>query len=552
MTEATRLVADLPDRSDAVISGLSDAFRRSQVDYLPDSVCWYRDRWLVSTDAWGDRRVGQFDPDAGRWTEFPAPAGWIRRPMSAGGDRLSVLWHEHQADDGRQLALRDGRWDVLEENVEESGITDWDGRRLAHRSPAGNAAVLTAAGEPVQVTTQPDGKSALTGPGWQIGVPRGATVSHLSPSPDREAVLAVIRGGASYQLVVIAGGTGRVLSPQPLRKVVLPSSAWLDDTRVVLCAEEWPSIVPYVWDWASGRVEPVWAPGTIGSVRSVAAAPDGTCAAAVGTPTLPRTLRALDDTSFSEPAPGGEVRAVVVRRGEQLLPCLVHEPLAACRGTAFFVPGGPHVPMWGEFTALTTALNEEGWRVVRVNLSSSGLRQPEYRPKGPVRFGVDDVADLGVVIEELADGPVVTMGMSYGGYVAALAGELSDRCAGVALLGGFLHHDDLAGTAHPGVRQFAEFAFAGRAPLGTDRLRKRYFIAHGELDERIPMSAVRRHLGRMDQRAAFVELDGEGHAIRTDRGARLAYPPLLEWMNDVRGGRAPAAGRRVRDGVEES
>ncbi|OXM48497.1 alpha/beta hydrolase family protein [Amycolatopsis alba] len=531
MTTAPRFLVDLPDRPDDVVRGLSAAFRLSQVDYLPNSVCRYRDRWLISTDAWGDRRLGQFDPAARAWTEFPAPAGWIRRPMSDGGEHLSLLRHEHHADDGAQLALRDGRWDVIEEGVEEGGISDWDGRLLAHRSAAGNAAALTSGGELVQAVPRPDGTSAIIGPGWNIPMPRGATLSHLSPSPDREAVLAVIRSGSSYQTVVFACGTGRVLSSGSLRKVLLPTSAWLDGTRVVVCAEEWPSVVPYVWDWSSGSVEPVWAPGAVGSVRSVAAAPDGTCVAAVGAPTLRRSLRALGDTSL--PDPGGEVRDVIVRRGDQLLPCLVHEPPGARRGTAFFVPGGPHVPVWGEFTSLATALAEAGWRVVRVNLRSSGLRQPEFRPKGPVRYGADDVADLCAVIEELGDGPVVTMGMSYGGYVAGLAGELSDRCVGVALLGGFLHHDDLAGTTHPGVRQFAGFAFRDRAPLGAARLRKRYFLAHGELDNRIPMSAVLRHIDRMDQQATFVELDGEGHAIRTDRGARLAYPPLLQWMDDV-------------------
>lgn len=552
MTEARQRLMDLPDRSDEVISGLSEAFRQSQVDYLPNSVCWWRERWLVSTDAWGDRRLGQLDPTTQTWTEFSTPDGWIRRPMAEHGDHLSLLRHDHHADYGQLLTFRDGRWVTLEEKVDEGEISDWDGQRLAHRGVEGNAAAFAVGGDVVQVVTQPDGKSAIAGPSWTIPLPRGVTLFHLSPSPDREAVLAVVRSGGSYQIVVFSTRTGQALSTRPLRMVVLPTSAWLDDTRVVLCAEEWPSIVPYVWNWSNGDVERVWGSDVVGAVRSVTVASDGTCAAAIGTPARPRTLRLLDDTSVLERLPGGEVRHVVVRRGDQALPCMVHEPPGACRGTAFFVPGGPHIPVWGEFTSLTNALNEAGWRVVRVNLSSSGLRQPEYRPKGPVRYGVDDVADLGAVIEDLADGPVVTMGMSYGGYVSALAGELSSRCVGVALLGGFLHHEDLADTAHPGVRQFAQFAFLDRAPLGAERLSKRYFVAHGELDTRIPMRAVLRHFGRMDQEATFVELDGEGHAIRTDRGARLAYPPLLQWMDDIRGGRVPGGGHRVRTEAEEA
>ncbi|HKS46459.1 MAG TPA: alpha/beta fold hydrolase [Amycolatopsis sp.] len=549
MTEATQLLMDLPDRSDDIISGLSDAFRQSQVDYLPNSVCWHRDRWLISTDMWGDRRLGEFDPSTRAWAEFPTPAGWIRRPMSVDGDHLCLMRHDHHADYGQQFAFRDGRWDVIEEGVDESTITDWDGRLPARRSPEGNATAWALGGEAVHIVPQPDGKSAITGPGWKIPVPRGVTLSHLSPSPDRDAVLAVIRSGGNYQIIVFSSETGRPLSSQPLRKVVLPTSAWLDDTRVVLCAEEWPSVVPYVWDWSTGSVDRIWAPCAVGTVRSVAATPDGTCVAAVATPVAQRALKLLNDTSPLERATAsGEVRSVVVRRGSQLLPCMVHEPLVACRGTTFFVPGGPHIPVWGEYASLARALNEVGWRVVRVNLRSSGLRQPEYRPEKPVQFGVDDMADLCAVIDELADGPVVTMGMSYGGYISALAGELSDRCVGVAILGGFLHHDDLAETAHPGVRQFAEFAFQNREPLRADRLRKRYFVAHGELDTRIPMPAVLRHLSRMDQEPTFLPLDGEGHAIRTDRGARLAYPALLHWMDEIRDG---FVGRSVRTDVEE-
>ena len=100
----------LPNRSDDVIRGLSEAFRPSHVDFLPNSICWYEDRWLISTDVWGDRRLGQFDAGQRTWTEFPAPGGWIRRPMTAGPDGLCLLLHEHHADQGRQLALRGGRW----------------------------------------------------------------------------------------------------------------------------------------------------------------------------------------------------------------------------------------------------------------------------------------------------------------------------------------------------------------------------------------------------------------------------------------------------------
>jgi dipeptidyl aminopeptidase/acylaminoacyl peptidase len=536
MTDATAaaLTGRLPDRSDDVVRGLSEAFRPSHVDALPNSVCWYRDRWLISADIWGDRRLAQFDASLGTWSAFPAPAGWIRRPMTVGGDHLSLLWHEHHADQGRQLELRGDRWETVVEGVDEFTVTDWNGRQVSSRDAGGSATAWAAGGEPIRLVARPDGPQAIVGPGWEIPIPPGATLSHLSPSPDRSTALAVVRRGSNHQAVVVSLHTGQAVNSEPLRHVVQPISAWLDETRVVLVVEEWPSLVPVVWDWARASLDRAWALGSIGTVRSVAATPGGTCVVALGTPSAQRGISLLDDTSPLDQATGSqEVRFSVVRRGDQLLPCVVHEPSVSCRGTVFFLPGGPHLPIWGDYASLAGALSEAGWRVVRVNVRSSGLRQAEYRPAGPVRFGVDDVADLCTVIDALADGPVVTMGMSYGSYIAALAGELSDRCVGVAVLGGFLHPDDLVGTGHAGVRQFAELAFRDRPPLGADHLRKRYFIAHGELDARIPIAAVERHRSRMDQELTFVPLEGEGHVIRTDRGARLTYPSLIRWLSEL-------------------
>jgi pimeloyl-ACP methyl ester carboxylesterase len=431
-------------------------------------------------------------------------------------------------------------------------VTDWNGLQVTCRDAGGNATAWAATGEAIRIVPRPNGAQAMAGPGWEIPIPPGATLTHLSPSPDRSAALVVVRKGGSYQGHVFSLQTGRSMSRESLRQVVLPTSAWLDERRVVVVVEDWPRLVPAVWDWERATLGMAWAPGALGSARSVASAPDGTCVAAVGTPLAQRTIHPLDDTSLVDQASAAaEVRSVIVRRGGQLLPCMVHEPLTACRGTAFYIPGGPHEPIWGEYAPLARALNEVGWRVVRVNVRSSGLRQAAYRPDGPVRYGVDDVADLGAVIDALADGPVVTMGMSYGGYIASLGGEVADRCIGVAVLDGFLHHDDLAGTAHPGVRQFAEFAFRDHPPVEPSRLSKRYFIAHGVLDTRIPIAAIERHRLRMDREVTFVPLTDEGHAIHTDRAARLTYPPLIRWMTEILEDRflVPGAGDRSRTGV---
>lgn len=521
-------IPDLPPRGEGVLGALPEPFRQSQADYLPNSLCWYDGSWLVSTNAWGDRRLARLDHATGAWVEFDAPEGWIRRPMAVHGERLCVLRHAGNADRGDVLTLREGRWDSVATEIEEGAVTDWNGVAVTGRDERGNATAWSPTGTVVGVSEA----GVLGGSDWKIPIPSGATVTHLSPSPDRSAALVVVRVGGDYQGHVFSLRDGRSLSRTSLRHTLLSTSAWLDDARIVVVAEEWPRLVPLVWDWQRGTLDRVWDDVEFGVVRSVAAGQGGTCVMAVATPYTARAVRQLGTAQRGGP---GHVRSVVVRRGGQLLPCLVHEAFGDCQGTAFFFPGGPHEPVWGEYAPLAQAMNEMGWRVVRANTRSSGLRQAEYRPRQPTRYGTDDVADACAIIEALAEGVVVTLGMSYGAYLATRSGELMDRCRGVASLSGFLHHDDLTGTAHPGVRRFVDFAWRENPPDDPPVLTKRYFVAHGELDRRIPIAAIEGHLPRMRRQPTFVRLDREGHALHSDRGARLTYPALLDWLRENEG-----------------
>ena len=520
-------IPDLPPRSDAVLGALPEPFRPSQADYLPDSLCWYDGSWLISANAWGDRRLARLERDTGSWEKFDTPDGWIRRPMAVRGQRLCVLRHAGNADHGEVLALRDGRWDIVAKGVEEGTVTDWNGTAVTGRDRRSNATVMSAGGYVVGVSEA----GFLVGPDWKIPVPRGSTVTHLSPSPDRSAVLVVVRVGGDYQGHVFSLRNGQPLSRTSLRRVLLPTSAWLDDSRIVVVVEDWPRLAPLVWDWKTGDLADVWVGAGFGTVRAVATGASGGCAVTMSTPDTARAVRPLE---AGPDAGSGHVRPVIVERAGQSLPCLVHEALSPCRGTAFFFPGGPHEPVWGEYAPLALAMNELGWRVVRANTRASGLRQARYRPRQPVRYGTDDVADACAIIEALADGPVVTSGMSYGAYLATRAGELSDRCTGIASLSGFLHHDDLSGSGHDGVRRFTQFAWRELPPAEPADLTKRYFLAHGDLDRRIPIAAIERHLSRMKHTPTFVRLDGEGHALHSDRGARLTYPAFLNWLHDIR------------------
>jgi pimeloyl-ACP methyl ester carboxylesterase len=507
------MIPALPPRPADVVGDLPATFRDSQVE----SVCWFDGSWLVSTDAWADRRLGRLD---GTWRPFDAPAGWTRTPMVAGDGTLAVLVHERNADAGSVHARTDGRWTEIAKDVGVGSVTDWDGTRLACRDDHGHATALGRDGEFLGVQND-----AI---GTVIGLPPGVTVTQLVPSPDRSAAAVVVRRGAAYQTRVFCLRTGRSLSPAPFREPVHGTPVWLGAEKLALVVERWPGLEPVVWDWRRDEREHPWPRGLPGAVRSMAVAPDGTCAAAVSTPWSSRRLYELDDLAAAGQGQDREVRTVVAAHDGQRMPCLVYEPATALRGTVFYFPGGPHEPMWAEHSAFSRAMNDDGWRVVRVNVRSSGLREQRFRPSGPVRYGIDDVRDALALIDELGEGPVVTMGMSYGGYLAALAGQQSNRCRAVVVLSGFLSRRDLDHSRHPDVQRFAREAFA-TVPPEPAAFTKPVFVAHGALDPRVPLDAVLAH-----RTATFtvVELAGTGHAILSDHDARRTYPTLLTWLGD--------------------
>jgi len=527
-------IPPLPPRQPSVVGDLPAQFRPSHIDSLPGSVCWFENSWLVSTDAWQDRRLGLLDQRSGIWHELDAPAGWARQPITTAGGALAVLIHERNSDQGRLLSPRSGHWKVLADDVEVGSITDWDGTRFARRDDHGDTTALTGAGGCIRVERRGGPpRIVVGGTDAMIPLPKGATLTHLSPSSGQDLLAVAVRRGSVHQTHVFCLKTGRPVGPASFREAVHARPVWLDSDRVVLVVERWPSLVPVVWHWARDQREEPWPSQLTGTVRSVAVSPDGTCVTALSTPWTARHLRTLDNLDGQAAlAEDREVRRFVVEREGQLLPCLVYETPVAPRGTVFYFPGGPHEPMWAEHSAFTRAMNDDGWRVVRVNVRSSGLREDRFRPDRPVRFGIDDVQDALAIIEALGVGPVVTMGMSYGGYIATMAGERSDRCRAIVVLSGFLSRRDLDRTRHPDVRRFITEAFV-HTPPEPHQLTKQVFVAHGSKDTRVPVDAVRAHASRATGTFTFLELLGQGHAILSDYDARLTYPTLLTWLRDV-------------------
>jgi pimeloyl-ACP methyl ester carboxylesterase len=100
------------------------------------------------------------------------------------------------------------------------------------------------------------------------------------------------------------------------------------------------------------------------------------------------------------------------------------------------------------------------------------------------------------------------------------------------VLSGFLSRRDLDRSEHPEVRRFVQEAFVA-APQEPAALTKPVFLAHGSVDPRVPIDAVRAHAGRARAEFTVVELAGAGHAILSDHDARLTYPTLLAWLHTL-------------------
>jgi len=512
----------LPPRGDDVIATLPETFRASQVDYLPNSMAWYDDELVASVDCWGDRRLGQFRDDT--WTELEGPPGCMRVPRIGDDGALAAFCHAPSSDFGRMSLRHNGNWRPVGEPIEEGAICDWNGVAVTRRN-LGDAVAWGPDAVRIEARSSGDGRRAIRfGSTSELAVPNGATVHQIVPSPDRSLALITMRLGADFRSVVCSTLSGAVVSPTQLREPVTRVAAWRDDGHIVLVRESWPGQTPFVWAWKDSRVDEMWERGDVGVVRSLALRPSTeTMYAATATGGSPRSIHVVDD----EPRHAELVQIRTVQRGAQPIPCIVLEPDGPACGTAFYFPGGPHEPIWAEYSS---GLAANGWRVVRVNTRSSGLRERSLRAKAPFVFGRDDVADAMTAIDELAVGPIVTLGMSYGAYVGALAGEQQPRCVGIASLSGFLSAADLRHTRHAGVADFAATHLHHAHNYEPQVRAKQYFIAHGTEDPRVPFSAMARYAG---PDVMLIGLDAEGHAIHTDRAARLAYPPLFDWLGEL-------------------
>ncbi|WP_433539867.1 alpha/beta hydrolase family protein [Streptosporangium sandarakinum] len=501
-------VIPLPERTERITASLPDPFRRSQLDGDGPAFALTPAGPVVSADAWSGRHLALLT--GGRWTPLTAGPRWHRRPR----------W------DGERLTA-DVSLDLAAERFGEETV------------PLPVPVPIPAAGREPSPVPGPAGRGGkVVHPvlGEVLLPPRAVVEAVVPDSPRRDRIAVLLRRGPARRVVCVDGGgvshwDGPVTSVGP----------WLSPEEVVVVAETWPGRAAYAWHTRTGARRRLTGPGA--AVVGDVLAGDGIAGLSWTSAGQPRRLWTGESAELAAGGlrlrpdpPRGQApppaRHTVLQGPCCPLPCLLRDPPGTARGTVLLLHGGPNGVNLGTWSPFAESLALAGWRVVQPNVRGSNVLDPALRPPPPGRYGVDDADDVLAVLRQVATGPVVAGGMSYGGYLAARVAHLSPRVSGVFLLGGFLRFTDLGDSGHDGVRAFLRTAGDRLAPDAAPAAVP-HFVAHGEEDPRIPAGAVRAHLGELPAGSEWVGIEGEGHGMLTDHAARKVFPRFFAWLDGL-------------------
>jgi dipeptidyl aminopeptidase/acylaminoacyl peptidase len=513
-------IAALPDRLPPVTCGLPYPFARAQVDAERPAFTLTPAGLVVSTDAWSDRHLALFSE--GEWHRVTAGEAWYRNPVWSGRELSATVYDDVAAERAKLLPI----------HLERART----GPPARVNSRAVTIEGNNGYGSGVQVRPSALGE-VLTHPALgEVTLPAGAKVEAVAASDSGRPRAAVLlrRGSARRVMCIDADHTSR------LDTAVVALGPWLSNNELVIVMESWPGRRLCGWNVRTGALRTLVGSTTI-VVDDVQSAP-GQLALSWTNPEQPRRVDVVDLSELQskpwslqpDPLASPVLPAYfdIVDGRRCGLPCVLRDPSGPPRGTVLLLHGGPHGANLATWSPFAQSLTLAGWRVVQPNVRGSGLLDPKVRLPAPGKYGRDDVDDVISVLRRVATGPVVAGGLSYGGYLAARTAQACPEIRGVFLLGGFLRLTDLAGSNYPQVQAFlrnvgerfeTESAFA---PVP-------HFVAHGTADPRIPADAVLAHTKELATGSVTIPIPGEGHGMVTDHAARLVFPSLFSWLDDL-------------------
>ncbi|MFF1542158.1 alpha/beta fold hydrolase [Microbacterium sp. NPDC058269] len=495
------------NKSGTLTAALPEPFVRGQIRAGRGAYALVSSSVLALVDSFGDVSVADLRSPGIRAGTVPADS---RFGMSETGDARATLWvRERSRGDAIQSDLRgvDKRRDL------------WG---LDCRMSSRTADVLEVA--------QDQGIRVLQAGLLRVRLTGGMRVLAATVSPDGSLLALTVsrRGGSVSRIFDIVRGA--MVGELPIKNGVV--AAWVDNTRVLITAWEWPNSALVEFDVLTGssRTQLVVHHRTVDDVtiaeNSIAFTLTG---AAEPRQLVSGTYNELREDSAKASTPDGVLHT---RVGPRKLPVIVMEPTMELRGTVYLFHGGPGGRWEPKYSPLSESLREMGFQVVMPNLSSSSLPETSAQWSKSSRLGESDVEDAIAVIKATARGKkIIVGGQSYGGFVAWQVGRAMENIHGVFCLGGFLSPDNLRRSAHRETRELLATGMFSTVDAG--RRLPPLFFAHGGRDTRIPSEDLLEYIHDLGIEMTGLVIDEMGHGVTSDSDAAQIYPEMFSWIRDV-------------------
>ncbi len=228
-----------------------------------------------------------------------------------------------------------------------------------------------------------------------------------------------------------------------------------------------------------------------------------------------------------------------------------------------YVHGGPESQSMLTWNPVVQALVARGFGVVVPNVRGSTGYGKRFASLDDTTRRLDSVRDLAAIHDWLSSagfdpGRAALFGGSYGGYMvlAGVAFQPDLWAAGVDIVGisdlvTFLENTSAYRRSHR-EREYGSLAldreFLEQAsPLRrADDIRAPLFVIHGENDPRVPVSEARQLVASLERRGIAHELlvfDDEGHGLAKLKNRLVAYPKVVEFLEQHLGVAGPDASR---------
>ncbi len=236
------------------------------------------------------------------------------------------------------------------------------------------------------------------------------------------------------------------------------------------------------------------------------------------------------------------VEAFMLNTQTRTIPSLRITPLTKSTHNCWAVifHGGPHDTYQGEWNPIIGTLLVHGWNILCPNVKgSTGFGKAYAQLQG--NWGIEDLEDaLTSTTYALAQtSKVVVIGMSYGGYLAALVGtQLGTQVLGFVGINGIYSPSELSKSVPPLVGEWLQREQVTYRTPDAVKLSNRYtrgLLIHALNDEVAPANqaiALAEAIALKGGQVESMWIEGEGHTITNPVNAKEALEKIVEFVGE--------------------